>query len=123
MMGSDDNIHGRAENQYSDEIFNKKKRVLETYSIIALLSLVLAVIFISFNLRLIAGFLVISSAALFLLITRRTSDLIKTVKESFVDASSSNEKKDDVITDFSHRIREPLNNMVLIADLLITTGL
>jgi signal transduction histidine kinase len=88
-----------------------------------MLCLVLAVIFISFNLRLIAGFLVISGAALFLMITRNTSRLFKTVKDSFLDATSSNEKKDDVISDFSHRIREPLNNLVVIADLLMDAGL
>ena len=34
-----------------------------------------------------------------------------------------NEKKDDVITDFSHKIREPLNNLVIIADMLMESGL
>jgi CheY-like chemotaxis protein len=123
MMESDDYVSVKTENQYSDEIFNKKKASIETYSIISLICLILAVIFISFNLRLIAGFLVITGAAIFILIIRKANDLIRTVKESFRDASSSNEKKDDVITDFSHRIREPLNNLVIIADLLMDTGL
>jgi len=123
MMESDDLVSVNTENNYSDEIFRKKKASIETYSIIASICLILAVIFISFNLRLIAGLLVISGAALFIMITRKANDLIRTVKESFRDASSSNEKKDDVITDFSHRIREPLNNLVIIADLLMDTGL
>jgi CheY-like chemotaxis protein len=123
MTESDDFVHRNIGNQYSDEVFDKKKNLIETYSIIAILCLILAVIFISFDLRLIAGVLVIAGAALFLMISRKTTDLIRTVKDSFLDASSSNEKKDDVITDFSHRIREPLNNLVVIADLLMDTGL
>jgi CheY-like chemotaxis protein len=123
MMEPDDYIPPNTDNQYSDEIFTKKKSSIETYSIISLICLILAVIFISFDLRLPAGILVITGAALFVTIIRKSSDLIKTVKESFKDASSSNEKKDDVITDFSHRIREPLNNLVIIADLLMATGL
>ena len=123
MMESDDYVSVNTENQYSDEIFNKKKSSIETYSIVSLICLILAVIFISFDLRLIAGILVITGAAIFVLIIRKANDLIRTVKESFRDASSSNEKKDDVITDFSHRIREPLNNLVIIADLLMDTGM
>lgn len=34
-----------------------------------------------------------------------------------------NERKDDVIIDFSHRIREPLNNLVIISDMLMESGL
>jgi len=123
MMESDDPVYMNTENQHSDEIFSKKKSSIETYSIISLICLILAVIFISFNLRLLAGFLVITGAAIFVMIIRKANDLIKTVKESFKDASSSNEKKDDVMADFSHRIREPLNNLVIIADLLMATGL
>lgn len=123
MTESDDNVYGKTGNQFSDEIFNKKKNLIETYSIVALLCLIFSIIFIAFDLRLIAGLLVISGAALFLMVTRKTSNLIKEAKESFLDASFSNEKKDDVISDFSHRIREPLNNLVVIADLLMDSGL
>ncbi len=123
MTESDYNVYEKTGNQFSDEIFNKKKNLIETFSIAALLCLIFSVIFISFNLRLIAGLLVISGAALFLTVTRKTSNLIREAKESFLDASSSNEKKEDVISDFSHRIREPLNNLVVIADLLMGTGL
>jgi len=57
------------------------------------------------------------------MIIRKSNELIRNVKDSIRDVSSSNEKKDDVITDFSHRIREPLNNIVVITDLLMDTGL
>lgn len=122
-MKSDDLVPGNTDNQDSNEVFNKKKSLIELYTIISLISLILAVIFITFDLRLPAGFLVITGAALFIMIIRKSNDLIKTVKESYKDASSSNAKKDDVITVFSHKIREPLNNLVIIADLLMATGL
>ena len=99
-MESDDLIPGSDVNNHSDDVFNKEKGLIEKYSVIAFLCLILAVIFISFDIRLIAGFLVISGAALFVMISRKYSALIRTVKESFVDASSSNVKKDDVMADF-----------------------
>jgi len=122
-MESDDLIPGSDVNNHSDDVFNKEKGLIEKYSVIAFLCLILAVIFISFDIRLIAGFLVISGAALFVMISRKYSALIRTVKESFVDASSSNVKKDDVMADFSHRIREPLNNLVIISDMLMNSEL
>ena len=45
------------------------------------------------------------------------------IKESLKTFSSLNEKKDDVIIDFSHKIREPLNNLVIIVDMLMESGL
>ncbi|MBP1667462.1 MAG: histidine kinase [Bacteroidetes bacterium] len=122
-MESEDYVPVNTDNRYSDEVFGKKKNLIEVYSIISLICLILAIIFISFDLRLPAGFLVISGAALFIMIIRKSNELIRNVKDSIRDVSSSNEKKDDVITDFSHRIREPLNNIVVIADLLMDTGL
>jgi len=122
-MESDDLIPMNDDNHPSDDVFNKRKRLIEKYSIVAILCLILAVIFISFELRLIAGILVIAGASLFVLVTRKSALLINTVKESFFDASSSNVKKDDVMADFSHRIREPLNNLVIISDMLMNSGL
>lgn len=109
--------------RYSDEIFEKKKRVTDNYSIIALLCMILAVIFISFSFRLVSGSLIITAAALLIMNTRKTSELINHVRESFFDASSSVSSKDDVISGFSHKIREPLNNLVTIAGLLMDSGL
>jgi CheY-like chemotaxis protein len=122
-MESDDLIPGNGDNHPSDGGFNKKKGLIEKYSIVGILCLILAVIFISFELRLIAGILVIAGASLFIMVTRKSAGLINTVKESFIDASSSNVKKDDVMADFSHRIREPLNNLVIISDMLMNSGL
>jgi CheY-like chemotaxis protein len=103
--------------------FEKDKKKIEQLSIFILLSLISAVILISFSQRLIAGCVLIVAASLCVFAFRTALDLIKNVRESLEDVSDSSEKKDDVITEFSHRIREPLNNLVIIGDLLMGSGL
>jgi CheY-like chemotaxis protein len=100
---------------------NRKK--VERASIVALISLIAAILLLSFDLRLPAGCFVIFAATSGVLAIRTALRLIERVRESLNDVSDSSEKKDDVITDFSHRIREPLNNLVVIGDLLLGSGL
>jgi len=107
----------------SEELFNKISKKIETYSILMLSCLIAAVLLISLSQKLLAGCLVIAGAAFGLIIFRKSSDLNIKVKESFMDFASMNERKDDVITDFSHKMREPLNNLVIISDLLMETNL
>ena len=107
----------------SGESFDVKKKKIEQYSVASVICLVFAIIFLSFNLRLLSGCLVITGAALFILVIRKSLDLISTVKDSLIDASSSGEKQNDVIADFSHRIREPLNNLVMVSDLMSSSDL
>jgi CheY-like chemotaxis protein len=104
-------------------IFERDRKVIEKYSLAALGSLIVAIILIGFDLRLFAGCFVIIATATGVLIVRKSILLLDKVRESFYEASSSSEKKDDVITNFSHRIREPLNNLVIVGDLLIGSGL
>ena len=106
-----------------EEAFEKKRKLIETYSIVIILILIVAVILISFGLKLFAGCLVIAAAAIGLIIIRKVSELHSDFRESLNEFSSLNEKKDDVITDFSHKIREPLNNLVIISDMLMESGL
>lgn len=106
-----------------EEIFEKKRKTIETYSVIILLILISAVLLISFNQKLVAGCLIIAGASLGVIIVRKASELNKEFKESLNEFSSLNERKDDVIIDFSHRIREPLNNLVIISDMLMESGL
>jgi CheY-like chemotaxis protein len=106
-----------------EEIFNRNRKKIETYSIIALFCLVAAILFLSVNLELIAGCLIVVSASLGIIIFKKTGETNRKFKEYFSDCYSLNEKKNDVITDFSHRIREPLNNLVIIADMLMESGL
>ena len=123
-MGKEtENIQQGNTGKIFETIFIKDRKVIEKYSIIALFSLVISIIFISFDLRLPAGCFVIIATAVGIIIIKKAFNLLHTVGESLEEASNSSEKKDDVITDFSHRIREPLNNLVIIGDLLIGSGL
>jgi CheY-like chemotaxis protein len=107
----------------SISFFEKDRKKVEQVSIFAMINLIAAIILISFGLRLLAGCFVIFAASLGIIAIRTALTLIRKVKESLEDIADSSEKKDDVITDFSHRIREPLNNLVIVGDLLLGSGL
>ncbi|MFA5818028.1 MAG: response regulator [Bacteroidales bacterium] len=110
-------------NKSSEEFSDKSRKNIETYSVIALFCLIAAVLLVTFNQKLLAGCLIIAGASIGVIIVRKASDLNKRFKKSLNDFSSLNERKDDVITDFSHKIREPLNNLVIIVDMLMESGL
>jgi CheY-like chemotaxis protein len=112
-----------SDNKSFETFFEKDKTTIDRFSLLALACLILAVILLSFDLKLFAGSLVIISASLGVLVVNKAVKRIRKVQDSLEEASMSSEKKDDVITDFSHRIREPLNNLVIIGDLLIGSGL
>jgi CheY-like chemotaxis protein len=105
------------------ESYEKNRRKLQLYAYAGIFTLIITVLLIMFNMNLVAGILVIIIAILGLYLTKKTLQLIDTYKSSLNDVSSSNEKKDDVIIDFSHKIREPLNNLVIITDMLMESGL
>jgi len=117
------NVKSNSFNKSGEVILEKKRKTIETYSIVILLSLIAAVLLISINLKLPAGCLVIAAATLGIIVLRKTSELNSNLKESLNEFSSLSERKDDVIIDFSHRIREPLNNLVIISDMLMESGL
>lgn len=124
MVSETENIPGSNNlNKSNEEILDKKKKNIETYSIIALLILISAVLLISFGLKLLAGCMVIAGTSIGVIIVRKASELNTRFKDSLNEFSSLSERKDDVITDFSHRIREPLNNLVIISDMLMESGL
>jgi CheY-like chemotaxis protein len=106
-----------------EDFFEKNLRKIELFSYAAIFGLIFAIILLAFDLRLIAGILIIASTSIGILLLRKTGTLINSARNSMKDISSSNEKKDDVITDFSHKIREPLNNLVIITDLLMESVL
>ena len=110
-------------NRSSEEFSDKRWKNIETFSIIALFCLVAAVLLITFNQNFFAGCFIIAGASIGVIVVRKTSDLNKRLKKSSNDFSSLNAKKDDVITDFSHKIREPLNNLVIVVDMLMESGL
>ena len=110
-------------NKSSEESTDRIRKQIETYSTIALFCLIAAILLVSFKLALPAGCMIIAGAGIGIIIVRKVATLNKLFKQSLNDFSSLNEKKDNVIKDFSHKIREPLNNLVIIVDVLMESGL
>jgi len=110
-------------NQSLGEYFEKNTGLIRIYSYLSISGLIISILFITLEFRLIAGFIIIAVACLIILLMKNVITLTETARNSLNDVSSSNEQKDDVITDFSHKIREPLNNLVIITDLLMESGL
>jgi len=107
----------------SENFFAKSRKNIELFAIISLFSLITAILLLSFDFKLLSGCMIIVGASLGLIIAKKISDINKKFSESVNEFSSLNERKDDVITDFSHKIREPLNNLVIITDLLMESEL
>lgn len=123
MIQSDYKNNVSIEDMLRDTISDKRTNYAGNYFIAALLCLIIAVILITFNFRLVAGIFIISAVSLLILNTKKNGSQAKNVRdpESTRVETSSAEKRQDVISDFSHRIREPLNNIVIIGDLLMNT--
>ncbi len=98
-----------------------KEVTLWSYGVLS--GLIVGIILIMFDLRFLSGMVLIISTAAGILLSRKVISLLVAVRNSFKEISVSNEKKDEVITNFSHKIREPLNNVVIIADMLMESGL
>ena len=123
MVRNTGNINSNNLNKNAGEPFENKLKNLESLAYAALSGLVISIFLIAFNLRFPAGIIIIITASLGILMVRRTITMLNLAKSSIKDVASSNEKKDDVITNFSHKIREPLNNLVIITDMLMESGL
>ncbi|HPJ59418.1 MAG TPA: response regulator [Bacteroidales bacterium] len=93
------------------------------YASLILSALLLSLILIMLKVYLAAGVLIILTALLTSYLIRKILKVMDTVRDSLDDISNTSEKKDDVITNFSHKIREPLNNLVIISDILMESGL
>ncbi len=110
-------------NNKPGELFDRELRRIVYFAYAATTGLIIAILMLMFNNRLLAGIMIIASACAILFILRKIISLINSARKSLNVVSTSNEKKDDVITDFSHKIREPLNNLVIITDMLMESGL
>lgn len=114
---------GNLNNQEATGPDAEKGVITQRYSLIALGCLVVAVILIMAGQRLLAGCFIIAAAALGLIIYRKNSGLTSRYRDSVNELQARNEKQDEVIANFSHKIREPLNNLVIITDMLMESGL
>ncbi len=111
---NDNNIPASPTEKY---IYDNRKKV-ETYSIVVLFLLIGAVILISVSLRLPAGILVIASAALGVIIYKKSVAAYFEYSKSAERYISIIGRKDEVINDFSHKIREPLNTLAIVSNML-----
>ena len=109
--------------QVPGEFYENHRKKLEKIFYAAASLLILAVIFLMFNLALPAGILILLTIITGLFLTRQIAVIFYSVRTLLGDISSANESKDNVITDFSHKIREPLNNLVFITDMLMGSEL
>jgi CheY-like chemotaxis protein len=103
--------------------FENDLNQIARYSYITICAVIVSVILIMADQKLAAGSVALISSCLILFTIRKTFSLFKSFRKSLDEVSIANEKKDDVITDFSHKIREPLNNLVIITDMLMESGL
>lgn len=110
-------------NKSPEESVTKSRKSIETYLIIALFCLIVALLLLSFNQPLFAGCLIIVSASIGVIIVRKSSLLHKKSEESLNNISALNKRKDELIKDFSHKIRGPLNNLVMLVDMIMDSGL
>lgn len=115
-----DSETGKNESRDSSE---KNRKDIEKYSLIALFCLIGAILLITFDQKLLAGCLIAAAASIGILVFRKTSWLNNKNHESISEISSVRNKQDEVISNFSHKIREPLNNLVIITEMLMDSGL
>lgn len=106
-----------------EEFYEKNKKRIETYFYAAISLITLAVIFLILDLKLPAGILMIITAITGLFLVKQVTGLLYSIRNLIRDVASANERKDNVINDFSHKIREPLNNLVIITDMLMDSDL
>jgi CheY-like chemotaxis protein len=116
------NSSGRNTPSIGNNFENNKSRI-QLMLMITISVLILSIFFIVIELPLAAGICVILGACLVYMISRRIIYLIFETNEKLHDVAHSNEKQEDVISEFSHKIREPLNNLVIIGDILMESGL
>ncbi|MGA1976349.1 MAG: response regulator [Bacteroidales bacterium] len=123
MVKETDTSHNETMNGPAGKFFEEGIKKIMPLSYVALSAPIIAILLLMFDLKLPAGIIIILSAALEIYILNKAVSQLNAARNSINDISHSSEKKDDVITDFSHRIREPLNNLVIITDMLMESGL
>ena len=98
-------------------------KLIERYLIISIFSLIIAVLLIAFGQLLIAGCLVLAAASIWLVIFRKMTQINRKYLDSVISFLKTDSRKDKIITDFSHKIREPLNNLVITGELFTESDL
>jgi CheY-like chemotaxis protein len=123
MVGEPGNKKSDSQATTSGDIFEISNKKIETYSIIAFFCLVAAILLIIFGQKYIAAALVAASIAAGIIIYRRVSEVSREKSAILNELNQMTGRQDELITNFSHHIREPLNNIVIITDMLQESGL
>jgi CheY-like chemotaxis protein len=110
---SDDGKSGMENEDFSDG----KIKLIERYLIFSMSALIIAVLLITFDKPLLAGCLVVTGASLGLVIFKKVTQLNRKYIDSINSFLKTDSRKDRIITNFSHKIREPLNNLVITGEL------
>lgn len=98
-------------------------REIKTWSYAVISGLTIGIILMILNIRYVSGLFLILTAIAGLHLFKKTLSYFTSLEKAVKDTTASDEKKNKVITDFSHKIREPLNNLVIITDMLMESGL
>jgi len=101
-----------------DNIQFKDIKPIERYSIIAIAVLLLSVVLIMFGKTILAGILIIAVVALEIIVLKKTTTLNEKKEVLISLMLISEEKKIKIISDFSRKIRGPLNNLIITENLL-----
>jgi len=93
----------------------------ERFMIISMVVLILAILMIVLKQMLLAGCCIIVSMSLAIIIYRNIALLNRRSIEKVSSLLKTDTRKDRIITDFSHKIREPLNNLVITGEMFSET--
>ncbi len=100
-----------------------KIRLIERYLIISMFFLLAAILLLVIGQLLISGCFIFASISLGLVVFRKITQLNRKYISSINSFLKTDSRKDRTITDFSHKIREPLNNLVLTSEMFTKTDL
>ena len=101
----------------------KDIRLIEILSLITIYLLAFSTVLILFKQAIFAGILVLAVILLEIYVLRKTAALNKKHEALITSMLRSYEKKLKIISEFSHKIREPLNNLIITDDMFSETDL
>jgi CheY-like chemotaxis protein len=123
MVGEPGNKKSESQSTTSGDFFEISSKKIESYSIIAFFCLVAAIFLVFLGQKLVAASLVVAAIAVGTLVYRRVSEVSRENSAILNELKQLTGRQDELITNFSHHIREPLNNIVIITEMLVESGL
>jgi len=96
----------------------KDIRSVEIFSLIAIYALAFSIVLIIFKQTFLAGILIIAALLIKIVVVKKTETLNKKHEALIISMLKSYEKNIKIISEFSHKIRGPLNNLTVTEDIL-----